>query len=337
MAGQTFLTANSYLGLGLEGSYSGTTWTGARGTVAPTIKFIPITSPQVTPTQVFLRDEAFRGSPVSTYGHVAGVRHDEYDAKGYLFPDTFPILMRGILGGTDTVTGSGTYTHTLKLLNDPATSPNGSQPPSLSIQDFDGANAFQMLATQMADMTLTFGAEAAAEWTAKFIGNPYTSISAPSASFSTNTFVPGWNITTSIGGSSINYVVDGEIKVDRKTAPIFTQGTQAPRTNFAGPVEVTGRLLMVVDSTSDLFSVGSSAYGLSDSPQSLVIALTEPTSTNTSTFTMSQVQFHDPKRNRGKSYVEIEVQFTAEADATDATTGYSPLKFSQTNSVPTLY
>ena len=334
MAGQTFLTANSFLGLGLEGSYSGSTWTNARNTASSNIKFIPITSPQVTPNQVFLRDEAIRGSAVTTYGHVAGVRHDEYDAKGFLYADTFPILMRALLGGTDTVTGSTTYTHTLKLLNDQV----GSQPPSLSIQDFDGANAFQMLGNQAADMTLTFGAEAPAEWTAKFMGNPYTQISTPSATFSTSQFVPGWNVTTSIGGAGINYVVDGEIKIDRKTAPIFTQGTQAPRVNFAGPIEVTGRLLMVVDSTSDLFTANSTAsYALYDSPQPVVITLTDPVTTYASSFTMSSVQFHDAKRNRGKSFVEIETQFTAEANATDASGGFSPLKFVQTNNVPGLY
>ena len=320
-----FMTANSFLGLGIENT---------RGTAAATPTFIPITSPQVTPMQVFLRDEALRGSPTTVYDQVAGVRHDEYDVKGYVFADSFPILLRAILGGADTKAGAGPYTHTIKLLNDSTT---GSQPPSVTIQDFDGATAFQMTGAQASELTVTFGAEAAAEWSAKFVGNPYTQISKPSASFSTASFVPGWDITTSIASSSLAYVAEGEIRFARNAAPIFTMGTQAPRTNFAGPLEVTGRILAVVEQTSDIFSNATNGYGLFRSPQATVVTLTDPVSSNTVAFTMSAVQFQDVKRQRGKSYVEVEVNFTANANTTDASSGYSPIATVTTNNVSTAY
>ena len=323
-----FMTANSFLGLGIENT---------RGTAAASPKFIPITAPQVTPMQVFLRDEALRGSPTTVYDQVAGVRHDEYDVKGYCYADTFPILLRSILGGTDTLAGAGPYTHGIKLLNNQT----GSQPPSVTIQDFDGATAFQMTGAQMSELTLTFGAEAAAEWSAKFMGNPYTQISAPSPSFTTPSttlgFVPGWDITTSIGGSSLAYIAEGEIRLNRNTAPIFTMGTQAPRVSFAGPLEVSGRLLAVVESTSDIFSNATTGYGLFDSPQATVITLTDPVSSNTIAFTMTKAQFSEPKRQRGKAFVEVEVNFTANANATDATTGYSPIATVTTNNISTAY
>lgn len=323
-----YMTANSFLGLGIENT---------RGTAAASPKFIPITAPQVTPMQVFLRDEALRGSPTTVYDQVAGVRHDEYDVKGYCYADTFPILLRSILGGTDTLAGAGPYTHGIKLLNNQT----GSQPPSVTIQDFDGATAFQMTGAQMSELTLTFGAEAAAEWSAKFMGNPYTQISAPSPSFTTPSttlgFVPGWNITTSIAGSSLAYIAEGEIRMNRNTAPIFTQGTQAPRVSFAGPLEVSGRLLAVVESTSDIFSNATNGYALFDSPQATVITLTDPVSSNTIAFTMTKAQFQDVKRQRGKAFVEVEVNFTANANATDATTGYSPIATVTTNNISTAY
>ena len=321
-----FMTANSFLGLGIEAT---------RGTAAATPTFIPITAPQVTPMQVFLRDEALRGSPTTVYDQVAGVRHDEYDVKGYVYGDSFPILLRAILGGADTKAGTGpTYTHGIKLLNDNTT---GSQPPSVTIKDFDGATAFQMTGAQMSELALTFGAEAAAEWSAKFVGNPYTQIATPSASFTTASFVPGWNITTSIGGSSLAYIAEGEIRLNRNAAPIFTQGTQAPRVNFAGPLEVTGRLLAVVESTSDIFSNATNGYALFDGPQATVITLTDPVSSNSVAFTMTKAQFSDVKRQRGKSYVEVEVNFTANANATDASSGYSPIATVTTNNISTAY
>jgi len=321
-----FMTANSFLGLGIENT---------RNTAAASPTFIPITAPQVTPMQVFLRDEALRGSPTTVYDQVAGVRHDEYDVKGYVYGDSFPILLRAILGGADTKSGTGpTYTHAIKLLNDNTT---GSQPPSVTIKDFDGATAFQMTGAQMSELALTFGAEAAAEWSAKFIGNLYTQIATPSASFSTASFVPGWNITTSIAGSSLAYIAEGEIRLNRNAAPIFTQGTQAPRVNFAGPLEVTGRLLAVVESTSDIFSNATNGYALFDGPQATVITLTDPVSSNSVAFTMTKAQFSDVKRQRGKSYVEVEVNFTANANATDASSGYSPIATVTTNNISTAY
>ena len=322
-----YMTANSFLGLGIENT---------RNTAAASPTFIPITSPQVTPMQVFLRDEALRGSPTTVYDQVAGVRHDEYDVKGYVYGDSFPILLRAILGGADAKAGAGPYTHGIKLLNDNTT---GSQPPSVTIQDFDGATAFQMTGAQMSELSLTFGAEAAAEWSAKFMGNPYTQISIPSASPSTASFVPGWDITTSIGGSSLGYIVEGEIHMNRNTAPIFTMGTKAPRVSFAGPLEVTGRLLAVVETTSDIFSNATNGYALFDGPQATVITLTDPVSSNNIAFTLTKAQFSDVKRQRGKAFVEVEVNFTGNANATDAapSSGYSPIATVTTNNISTAY
>ena len=325
----TFLTANSFLGLGLEST---------RGSLSGAIKWIPITSPQVTPMQTFLRDEAYRGSAVSVYDHIAGVRHDEYDAKGYLFPDLFPVLLRGVLGGVDTVTGSAApYTHTIPLLNNSAT---GSQPPSLSIQDFDGANAFQILGAQMSNLDLTFGAEAAVEWASKFVGNGYTVLgSAPSASYSpANPFVPGWDVSVSIGGSALTYIAEGSLKIERSAAPIFTMGKQTPQVNFAGPITVTGSLTAIVDSTSDIFSTGSSAYGLYRNAQPMVLTMTDPVTSYSTALTMTKVQFTDPKRTRGKAFVEVEVSFEAQANVTDSGgTGYAPIKSVTTNSISSAF
>lgn len=345
----TFLSSNSYLGLAPEAT---------RGT-APTTGFvyIPVDTPQVTPNQRFLRDEALRGSPVAVYDQIPGVRSDEYDFKTYIYADTFPNIITSILGGNDLLAGTGPYTHAISAYSNAA---NGSQPKSYTIVDFDGANYFTMTGAQASDATITFGAEKAADAAIKFIANPYTSAtSAPSGfspSYSAEHMVPGWDVSVTIGGTAsgqtvtggtlINYVQEGEIKIDRKTAPIFTvNSTNGPRQNFAGPIDVTGRLLMVVDSTSDLFSTGSNAYGLGYQPQPLVIVLTDPNDASHSvSFQMSKAQFQDVKRQRGKAYTEVEVNFTATANANDiagsSTTHdsvYSPIRTITTNGQSTAY
>ena len=336
-----FLSANSYMGLVVEAT-RGTLPTGG------TPVYIPVTAPQVTPMQTFLRDEAFRGSPTLVYDQVQGVRHDEYDAKFYLFADTFGNLVKATLGGTDTVTGSTVYTHNIKLLNNAAV---GSQPQSYSIFDFDGANQFVMTGAQADSLNITFGAEAAADATVKFFANPYTSYTSAPAPFttlslSTEHMIPAWDTSITVSGinsgAALTYISTGELMLARKTQPIFTMGTQAPLTNFAGPIEVTGKFTAIVNSNADAWSTGSAAEALTRSPQTMTITMTDPNDTTSSTnhsiaFTLSAVQFHDVKRTRGKEYTEVEVSFTANANATDATTGYSPVQATIVNAVATAY
>ena len=340
-----YLVANSYLGIMPEAT-RGVLNTGG------TPVYVPVTAPQVTPMQTFLRDEALRGSPVALYDEVQGVRHDEYDAKVYLFADTFPYLVKSILGGTDSVT-PGTpgvaNVHNLLLLNNAAI---GSQPESFSILDFDGANYFTLLGAQADQLEVSFGAEAAAESTVKFFANPYTSSTTAPAPFgapdlSDVHMIPAWDTSITFGptgGSqtTVNYISDGTITLARKTAPIFTMGAQAPYQNFAGPIDVSGKFTAVVDSDADVWSTGTTADALSYSPQSLSIKFTDPNDADGATqfsieFAMYNVQFMNVKRTRGKAYTEVEVEFSARANAAVADLGYSPLVAIITNATPTAY
>jgi len=337
MAGP-YLTANSQFGLIVEAT---------RGTLpaSGTPYYIPVVSPQVTPMQKFLRDEALRGSANLVYDQIQAVRHDEVEFTSWLYGDTFPVYLRAILGGTDTTTGSGPYTHVIKLLNSPTT---GSQPPSYSLFDFDGANYFTMSGTQMDSLNLSFGAEAAVEAKTKWMANPYVSYTAApapftSVSYSAERAVPAWDTTVTINSTSFTNVVDGTIDINRKTQPIFTMGTQAPYANFAGPIEVSGKLTLVVATNADPFSTPTtSGYALTRSPQAMVVAFTDPndqtSSTNHSvTLTMSAVQFQNVKRTRGKEYTEVEVEYTANGNSTDASSGYSPIQSSTVNGTSASY
>lgn len=340
-----FLVANSFFGLAKETLYGLPPVSGA--------VYIPVTTPQVTPQQKFLRDEALRGSASLLYDEVQGVRNDEYEAKFYLFPDTFAHLLVGIIG-TDTVTGSSApYTHGIKLINSPST---GSQPASYSLLDFDGANYFLMTGGVASSMKITAGAETAAEGDVKFITNPYTSSTSAPAPFtslaiSTEHMVPGWDCSVTVGGTTgpggtggttLTYITNIEVTLDRKTQPIFTNGQQAPLRNFAGPLDVTGKFTAVVNSNADVWSTGTSAQALTRSPQVLTLNFIDPNDLSSSTpqsinLGMSQVQFMNVKRTRGKEYTEIEVEFNAQGNASDASTGYAPAQAWVVNSASAAY
>ena len=263
-----FMSVNSFAGLGIEGT---------RGTASSNIKWIPVMTPQITPMQKFIRDEAYRGSPVALYNQVLSVRHDEYDVKGYAFADTFPLLAKAVLG-YEAISGAGPYTHTVSLVNNTT----GSQPPSVTVQDFDGSGTFQMLAAQMGELKITFGAEAALEWEAKFMANPFTVITSPSTSFSTEAFVPSWDVVANIGGAVVPVLVSGDLTISRGTAPIFTaQGTNAPYRNFAGPLDVKGNMKFIVEN-NDPMIYGSSLATTTSS----TVALSQ---TTTQTVTLASI------------------------------------------------
>lgn len=328
-----YLSVQSILGFAKEAT-RGTVNTGA------TVSYVPVTSPQVTPNQIFLRDEAFRGSPVMLYDEVQGVRHDDYEHKTYLFADTWPVYMKALLGGTDTVTTStNSYSHAIPLLNSAST---GSQPPSYSIQDFDGANYFLLLNGQAVSLTMTAGAEAAAEATLKWLAWPYTSATSASAPFTSPSWtsehlIPSWNTTVTIASTGYTNVASFEVTIDRKTEPIHTFGTQKSLYNFSGPIDVSGKMTLVVNANNDPFSTGSGT-ALGRSPEACVVTLTDPNDVNSTindsiSLQMSAVQFQASKRTRGKNYTELELEFHAESNSTDATTGYAPITSTTVNGI----
>ena len=320
-----FASSNSFIAAGLEAT---------RGTPAATFAdylAIPIQTPTLTPVRVFLKDDAFRGSPATTYDGVQGTWHTEVDTKGYIYGDTFPLLAISVLG-PDVVTGSGPYTHVIKLKNQAST---GSQPASLTLDYFDAVNPWQVAGAQPADFTITGGADKALEWSSKLMGYAWTVLgSVPTPSFSTLPLLPGWDVASTVNSIALNYIEDFTLKLDRKTAPIFTQGNYSPFVIFTGALDVTGTLTYVVPTTTDPFAVGGTAWALQREQIPFTIACTDPNTANTVvTFQMSQVQFQTVKRETTGAYVKSTVEFFAEANATDALTGYSPISITVENAV----
>lgn len=333
-----FLSANGWMGLIAEATRGTTPGSG-------TPFYIPTMDPKITPNLTWLNDAGFRGSPVENYDQVPATRSDDVDFKCNMYADTFPILLCGVLGGNDAVTGSGPYSHVIGLYNNAA---NGSQPLSYSICLFDAADYYIVTGSQSDSLELSFGASGAVEATLKYKGNPWTTpvTSAPtpftSFAFSSEVLVPSWNATVSIGGSQFFNVQEGSLSINRKTDPIFTLGQQGPNPVFAGTCEVSGKLTLVVNSNADPFSTGASPTALVRNQQVTILTFTDPNDASSGTqnsvsFTMTKCQFEKPARNQGKSFVEIEVEFTAVANSTDAISGYSPIKSTTSNGISTAY
>jgi len=107
-------------------------------------------------------------------------------------------------------------------------------------------------------------------------------------------------------------------------------------------LEVTGKLMGLVATNADPWSTGTGATALTRSQSALVVTFTDTNdqsgaTNNSITLTMTKTQFKMPKRTVGKEYTEIEVEFTAIANATDAISGYAPVKTTTSNGQSAAY
>lgn len=318
------MTANSYAGWAIESTY---------GVAASVGKLTPVDSPKVTPGVVWLDDSDFRGSPVKHYDQVQGVFKATYDFKTFTFTDVYPTLLRAALGSTDTTAsvGPSLYTHTIGLLNSPNT---GSQPPSMTVLNDSVDATYQMLASRINTLSLSFSAEAAVENTVSTICNQPTSVASVSASNeSTQHLIPAWNCAASLGGVSSTVLESVQLDIKRNSAQIYTLGSQSAYNNFAGPIEVSGKISFVAELGETVW-----ANALVRDQQVLLLNLVDPITNYSILYQMSAVQLENPVITQSKAYVEVMTDFIAVANTTDTVTfGYSPIKTICTNNVSTAY
>jgi hypothetical protein len=77
-----------------------------RGTPVQPTTWLPIMGPKYKPDLQMLMDETLQGSMVKIYDAIPGLRRDGHGWDGLLYLDSFPNIVRGILGSSDTVTAA---------------------------------------------------------------------------------------------------------------------------------------------------------------------------------------------------------------------------------------
>ena len=338
--GGPYLSVQSYLGMNKE-AIRGTAPSWTNGSAV----WIPVNpNPQLTPTLTWQTDDSLRGSPVDVYDDILLTNYSKYDFKGYVFADTVVPLLLGTLGGPDTVSGTvAPYSHYIPLLNDPE---SGSQPPSFTVADVDlieesgyTDNAKQMTDGQMMSFALDFTATGALNYTASLLGQSFTEIVKPTASWSTEALIPAYNGVITFGGTQSFVVTKGTLMIDRKTAPLFTVGSinsqyggANPFRLFAGAITVTGtfEFLALADDQTML-------QGLTYDKQVVTTQFTDQFLGHSIYFQFDKVQFKNPKVMRDQPYVRVTTDFSAEANPTDAVTGFSPMFARAINGISTAY
>jgi hypothetical protein len=230
------LSALTHLGIGKE-----TTW----GTPATTFKYIPVKSPKIENVVKYIADSGIRGALAKTYGQYQGPISATFDYSGDFFPDVLGLLLLNVLG-TDTVTGTAApYTHKFTLAL--------TQPPSLTINDFDGVDEKQIAGARISELDIKFTPEAGVTWQAKGNGKQYTVVSTTTPSYSTAVPFLGWEAALTIGGTTNTKMISFDTAIKRAQQVLFTSsGNQNPYTIVDGVMDVTGKMTLVMEDDSDL-------------------------------------------------------------------------------------
>ena len=298
---------------------------GASPTAVAATDYIPFTSIAPFDNITYLDDKGIRGSMIEQYNVIQGKIYSEFDFGGDVFPDTVGYVYSGVLGDVATTASAAPYTHTMSLLNSQAT--NG-QPPTFTLSDYYSLGAGstrQFAGMQFASIDTKFSADSLLTYSAKGMGYQSITASVLAPSYSTVPPLPSWTGTTTLAGSVTAILAEGNVNIQRSVTPIHTvDGTQRPYQLFAGPLTVEGSLLLVLESDTQL------NYYLQNTQPSLSIDFTSGAGASLVQvkFQMTKCAFTVAKVERGKDYIELNVNYRAQANTTDAgaSGGYSPIK-----------
>jgi hypothetical protein len=276
-----------------------TTW----GTAVTPTYYIPFKDAKPEDVIDTIKDDGIRGALAATYNIMQGVQHSTMDGSGQVFPDSIGLFILAALG-SDTVTGTGPYTHTLKLNRT-------GQPPSLTHSRYDGTNMRQFAGHMIEELSFKWADNAALEYTIKSQGK--ASAIATTTTPTNTTTIPfmGWQFTATLGGSSNLNLVGFDLSLKRK---LYVQhsanNSQQPTSVTSLALEVTGKATFDKADDTEL-----SAF-LNNTQPSFVLTGTQPGTSYGLTFQMSKCAFiKDPVT--GKEVVQGDVEFEGIDNATD--------------------
>lgn len=99
---RAFATSQTQMGLAIETVI---------GTPPAQPKYMfPVKSPKFNPDQMYIPDETLQGSMVQIYDLVQGMRYDAHGWEAPPYLDSFPIMLRALLGSTDNLITAPTNT-----------------------------------------------------------------------------------------------------------------------------------------------------------------------------------------------------------------------------------
>lgn len=298
------------------------------GTTANPTDSIPFTGLTPFDDIKWLDDTGVRGSRVASYDQVAGPRFGQFEFAGQAFADSIGWPLFSLLSDVTYTAGSPSI-----FAGSTKNTGNG-QPSALEYIDWNSNNQRVYSGVVHDSLSLTFNADGEIKYTTKasgFVSGVNTS--APTNSYGALEIAPAWGITSTIGGSNNILVQDGTLDIKAKSVdPINTlDGSQDPYAFFQDVIEASGKMTFVYEDDAQLVNY------LTNAKPSLDFNFLRGTGAaqERMQFHMSKVGWRVGKTVRSKSFTEVEVDYTAHGNVTDAgaTGGYSAIKATLNNSL----
>lgn len=297
------------------------------GTAVPATTFLPVKTPKFIVKYATIRDDAMRGNASMDQAYYQGEGYTEVDTGDmHFYPDDSLHFLMAVLG-VDTITGAGPYTHPLTLLNT-------GRPPSYTFQKYDSsvATVRQVAGVLINDVSLKFTTtNSKLILAAKGKGRIATNATKQAAAYSTAGMLLPWQAALTLAGGGNIKLLDFQLNLKRAVDLIFgAQGTQDSTDGNVGPLEVTGKMTFA--------SADYTEYNYYLNNTQPITSIVFTSGANTFTIQMSKTAFEDPTDlDHGSTYLKTSASFRAIANATDAGTGNSPIKFIGVNTRATAY
>lgn len=279
---------------------------GAWGTAVATTAYFPVEKPKFEDVPKWLDDKGFRGKRSMVYSKQQGVIATAFELPDMKFyPDDSGHFLMAILG-TDVVTGSNPYTHTMTQLD--------ALPPSYTLTDFSALGATgqarQYAGCYVEEVMIKFAVDGDMTIAVKGQGKPSVLVAKPSASYSTQTFFLGWQGQLTLAGQVNARIMGMTYTIKQKVDLLFgANNQQGATTANVGPIQVTGQMdVEPNDETEFLYMLNNTQP---------IASLLFTSGTNTLTLQTSKTAFTKGPIDRNSEYVKIPLSFEAISNATD--------------------
>ena len=305
-----------------ELSFVGIAKEGTEGLFVPSTAYIGCSKIKILHPIDYARVKALRGSMVEEYGVVPTFKWGGVELGGPVYADTIGWMLAGILGDLTNTGTAAPFQSAMSLKN----SGNG-QPTTHSVNDNYVAANQGVAGVKWTDLEIKWTAEGLLEFDAKGTGLSVADQSKPSASMTGVIPTPAWLAVLTLGGVGMSKSNDGSIKFARTNKVIkVLNNTQVPLTVFLSSLMVTGKYKAIMDDETELNRYITNTQpsflvnfqqGAGAGVQQLQIQCSQAAWDKDPTITQT-----------AGSPIEIEAEFTAIANATDAgaSGGVSPCK-----------
>jgi hypothetical protein len=298
------------------------------GTAVPATMWAPWKSLAPKDELKIIKDEGNRGAPVATMGAQAGPRGAALDWGGDVLADVIGWPLASLLPDVTATGAAAPYSTAFSVL-----CTGDTQPPALTATIFDPLGTWQYPGLQVSELQIKWNADGFLEYSAKAMGWGYVTGATPTTSYSAVRPQANWGVVNKIAGTQM-FVQEGEITIKRKVEAIRgANGTQNPYRIWSGDVAVDGKMTLVMEDTTQRTAFQNVT------PQSLDVSFTQGAGATQTGLALhcSQAVYTEGTPTYGKDYIEMPVTWEAIANTSDigASGGYSPIKVTLTNAMPT--